>query len=48
MQQELLLKAIAEAEGIELSEDEYAAGCEENASIYGLESTEELEATYGE
>ena len=48
MQQELLLKAIAEAEGIELSEDEYAAGCEEYASIYGLESTEELEATYGE
>lgn len=48
MQQELYLKAIAEIEGIEVSEDEYAAGCEDYAAAYGLESGEELIDTYGE
>lgn len=48
LQQELYLKAIAEAEGIEITEDEYAAGCEEYAALYGLESGEELVKTYGE
>lgn len=48
MQQELYLKAIAEAEGLEISEEEYAAGCEEYAAAHGLESGEELVATYGE
>lgn len=48
LQQELYLKAIAETEGIEITEDEYAEGCEEYAALYGLESGEELVETYGE
>lgn len=48
LQQELYLKAIAEAEGITLSEEEYTQGCEDYAAAYGLESGEELVATYGE
>ena len=48
MQQELYLKAIAEAEGLELTEDEYAEGCERYAESYGYESGEELVAAYGE
>lgn len=48
LQQELYLKAIAEAEGLELTEDEYAEGCERYAEANGYESGEELVAAYGE
>ena len=48
MQQELYLKAIAEAEGLELTEEEYAEGCARYAESYGYESGEELVAAYGE
>lgn len=48
MQQELILKAIAETEGLEVSDEEYAAGCEQYRSDYGFETTEELEAYYSE
>ena len=49
MQQELFLKAIAEKEGIELSDEEYAAACERYVEESGeYESAEELEAAIGE
>ncbi len=48
MQQELILKAIAETEGIEVSDEEYAAGCERYLESEGYETVEELEAAYGE
>lgn len=48
MEQEMILKAIAEAEGIEVSDEEYAAGCERYLADEEYESTEELEAAYGE
>ncbi len=48
MQQELLLKAVAEAEGIEISDEDYAAGCEEYRKTTGFETVEELVAHYGE
>ncbi|RKJ48642.1 trigger factor [bacterium 1XD42-54] len=48
MQQELLLKAVAEAEGIEISDEDYAAGCEEYRKTTGFETVEELIAYYGE
>lgn len=48
MQQELILKAIAETEGIEVSDEEYAAGCERYLDGEGYETVEELEAAYGE
>lgn len=48
LQQEMYLKAIAEAEGIELTEEEYAAGCEKYAETYGMESGEDIVEAYGE
>lgn len=48
LQQELYLKAIAETEGMEISDEEYTQGCEDYAEYYGYESTEELVAEYGE
>ncbi len=48
MQQELYLKAIAETEGIELSEEEYTAGTERYAQQYGYETAEELLAANDE
>lgn len=48
LQQEMYLKAIAEAEGVELTEEEYAEGCEKYAEAYGMESGEEIVETYGE
>lgn len=48
LQQELYLKAIAEAEGMTLTEEEYTAGCEEYAESYGYASAELLVAEYGE
>lgn len=46
LQQELILKAIAEQEGMLLSDDEYASGTEDYAAEYGYESAEEFEAAY--
>ena len=48
LQIELYLKAISEAESLELSEEEYQAGCEDYASRYGYNSGEELVAANGE
>lgn len=48
LQQELYLKAIAEAEGLEISDEDYAAGCEDYAQQYGFESADALVAAYGE
>ena len=48
LQLELYLKAIAEAESLELGEEEYQAGCEDYASRYGYNSGEELVAANGE
>lgn len=48
LQQEMYLQAIAETEGIELSDEDYEAGCAEYAEKYGYESGEDLVAAYGE
>ncbi len=49
LQQELYIKAIAEAEGIEISDEEFAAGCEEYAQRYGFETADDVvEAIGGE
>ncbi len=48
MQQELYLKAIAEAEGIELTDEEYIAGTERYAQQYGYETAEALVAANDE
>lgn len=48
LQQELYLKAISEAEGLEVSDEDYAAGCEEYAQQYGYSTADELVAAYGE
>lgn len=46
--QELLLKAIAETEKLEVSEEEFAAGCEKYAKEYGFETSEEFLNAYDE
>ena len=46
LQQELILKAIAEQEGLLISEDEYATGTAGYAEQYGYGSAEEFEADY--
>lgn len=46
--QELLLKAIAETENLEISDEEFAAGCEKYAEEYGFETKEEFLDTYDE
>lgn len=48
LRQEMFLKAIAEAEGFEVSDEEYAAGCERYAEENGYDTAEELVAAYGE
>lgn len=48
MQQELYLKAVAEAEGMEVSEEEFTQGCQEYADQYGYESTEDFISQSGE
>ncbi len=48
MQQELYLKAIAETEGIELTDEEYESGCETLAEDYYYDSVDEFVAAYGE
>lgn len=48
LQQELYLKAIAEAEGLEVTDEELAESGAEYAAQYGYETVEELMAAYGE
>ena len=48
LQQEMYLKAIAETEGIEVSDEDYAAGCEEYARKYGYDTGDDLVKAYGE
>lgn len=48
LQQELYLKAIAEAENMEVSDEEYTEGCQRYVSQYGYSSQEELEEAFGE
>ncbi|MCD7882567.1 MAG: FKBP-type peptidyl-prolyl cis-trans isomerase [Lachnospiraceae bacterium] len=48
VQQELLLMAVAETEGMEISEEEYQEGLERYAEYNGLESADEVEAYYTE
>ena len=45
---ELYLKAIAEAEDIELTDEEYEAKCEEYAENYGYDSVEKFKSAYTE
>lgn len=48
MQAEMYLKAIAEQEGIQVTEEEFQTGAEEYAQQYGFESADDLIAYYGE
>ena len=48
IEQELYLKAIAESEGMEVSDEEYEEYCESYAAEYGYDSPEALVADYGE
>ncbi|MCD8023720.1 MAG: trigger factor [Lachnospiraceae bacterium] len=48
LQQEMLLMAVAETEGMELSDEEYEEGLAQYAEDYGYDSGEEMEADYGE
>lgn len=48
LQQELYLKAIAEAESITITDEEYEEGCAAYAESYGYASPELLVAEYGE
>ena len=47
LKQEMILLAIAEAEGMTISEEEYEAGLQEYADTYGFPTMEEFEAQYG-
>ena len=46
LQQELILKAIAETEGITVSDEEYEAGCEEYAASYGYHTVEQFKEDF--
>ncbi len=48
LQQELYLKAIAETEGMSVTDEEYKEGCETYAADYNFETTDALIAEYGE
>lgn len=48
IKQEVYLKAVAEAEGMEVSDEEFAQGCQEYAQQYGYESAEDFIAQNGE
>ena len=45
--QDMYVKAIAEAEGLELSDEEYQQGAQELVDSYGYESIEAMEEAYG-
>ena len=46
LQQEMIIKAIAEKEGLAVTDEEYHEGCQHYADMYGLESAEEFESYY--
>lgn len=48
LQAELYMKAIAEAEEMELTDEEYEQKCQEYMEMYGYETKEELIDAYGE
>jgi trigger factor len=48
LQQELYLKAIAEAEAMEVSEEEFAEEAQNYADMYGYESADDLVEAYGD
>ncbi len=48
LRQEMLLKAIAETEELEVSDEEFQAGCERYAKEYGFETVEDFLNTYEE
>ncbi|MCD7736834.1 MAG: trigger factor [Lachnospiraceae bacterium] len=48
LQEELLLMAVAEAESMELTDEEYEAGLAQLAEDYGYDSGADMEADYGE
>ncbi|MCC8066472.1 MAG: trigger factor [Clostridiales bacterium] len=48
LEEEMLLMAVADTEGLELSDEEYETGLAEYAEEYGYDSGEEMEADYGE
>ena len=48
LQQELILIAVAETEGLTISEEEFQSGCEEYAQNNGYETADDLIADYGE
>ncbi len=48
IEQELILVAIAEAEGLDLTDEEYEEGCQNYAEQMGYESVEDFQAAYDE
>ena len=48
LKEELLLKAVAEKEGITISDEEYEKGCADYAQRYGYESVDALRQTFDE
>lgn len=48
LQQEMILKAIAETEGMTISDEEYAEGCENYRQTQGYSTVDDLVADYGE
>ena len=48
LQQEMILKAIAEQENLEISDEEFAEGCKKYADRMGYPTVEEFTAAYGE
>lgn len=48
LQQEMILKAIAEEEGMTVSDEEYTEGCENYRQAQGYETVDDLVADYGE
>jgi FKBP-type peptidyl-prolyl cis-trans isomerase (trigger factor) len=48
VQQEMFLQAIAETEGLDISDAEYAEGCENYAEMYGYESGDAFAEAYSE
>lgn len=46
LQQEMILKAVAETEGLEISEEEYADGCVNYAENMGYESAEQFQEEF--
>ncbi len=48
LQQEMILSAVAETEGIEITPEEYQQGCEQYTETYGYDSVEEFQSEFDE